>query len=138
MSIRHRGATADIAGLTASASAAQSAATAAGNAATAAGNRVTAIENAPYLRGTRGRKMLTANIAVGTTTNVIVSLDATLPTSDYTALVSLEGSAGILGQLSAVIVAGSKTTSQVTVAVQNSSLIAVGLNVTVGVAAFYT
>lgn len=94
------------------------------------------MESAPFMRGTRGRFQLVSNIGIGNTT-VSVPFDQTLPTTDYSAIVGFEGDTGVLGNLTAQVVAGSRTATGCQVLVRNGALISLGVNTWILVVALY-
>lgn len=99
--------------------------------------KVVEMELAPYMRGTRGKTTIAVDIGIGSTADVAVVFDKPLPVATYSPQVTLEGSAGILGQLSSIIKTGTLTTTGCTVSVKNSSLVTLGANVVVHVTATY-
>ncbi len=102
-----------------------------------ADSKVREMEMAPYMRGTRGSATISANIAIAATVDVPVTFDKALPTASYSPQVTLEGTSGILGNLSAIVKGGSLTTTGCVVQVKNSALVALGISVVVHVTATY-
>jgi hypothetical protein len=100
-------------------------------------SKVAQMELAPYMRGTRGKTTLGVDIGIGTTVDVPIVFDKALPTASYSPQVTLEGTAGVLGQLSAIVKTGTLTLTGCTVSVKNSSLVTLGTNVIVHVTANY-
>lgn len=110
----------------------------AGAANTSAGSvaaRVEAIEKAPYLKGTRGRATIAANIGVGVTVSVAVTFETALPAATYSAAAAIEGTSGLLGNLYPMVDPASKTATGCTVLVKNTSLLSLGQNAVVVVIA---
>lgn len=91
-----------------------------------------------FVRGTKGSATVTQNIGIGATSTVTVTFDGTLPNTDYAVIVQIEGTAGLLGNLVALPLSATKTTTTVQVAVKNTSLVTLGLNATVTAFAVYT
>ncbi len=123
--------------------AASAAAASASSAASAVAARVSTIESAPYIRGVVGKATIAAAIGVGATVPLTVTLRGpdgqpyTMPNTSYNAIAGIEGDDGLLGNLSCMIKAGSKTTTGCVVNVKNNALVSLGLSATVTVVAFY-
>ncbi len=99
---------------------------------------LTGMANAPYMRGTRGKVTVSAAIASLAAVDFPVTFDVPLPVTTYNAVIGFEGAdTGILGSLTAMVKAGSKTATGCTVTVKNSALLSLGLNVVVTVVALY-
>lgn len=107
----------------ASAAGAQSIANGAATAAGGLQTRVQKIESAPYLRGSRGEAVLAANVASGATVTVTVPLEYAMPSASYSAVASIEAVTGLLGNLVVQVLDTPRTTSSVTVAVKNTSVL---------------
>lgn len=94
------------------------------------------IQSPGPLVGTTGTATLGANIGIGASYDLAVNLAGSMPDSNYTALVSIEGAAGLLGVFVALI--KSKTATSCVVTLKNTSLISIGSGATVRVVAIYT
>lgn len=92
----------------------------------------------PYMRGTKGTATIGVAIGIGATSNITVTFDQALPDTNYALIASIEGTAGLLGNLVAVPLSASKTTTTCVVAVKNTSLVTLGLNAIVTAFAVYT
>ncbi len=120
------------------ASNAQTMASNAGASASASATKVAEMEAAPYMRGTRGKFTINAALGVAAVVDFPVTFDKALPNTTYNAVVGFEGSdGGILGALTAMVKAGSKTTTGCTITIKNTALVSLGLNVVVTVVALY-
>ncbi len=132
-----------VAAANAAAADATAAAAAATSAAGAVATRVATIESAPYVRGVVGKVTIGAAIGIGATVPLTVTLRGpdgqpyTMPSATYNAIAGIEGDDGLLGNLSCMIKAGSKTTTGCVVNVKNNALVSLGLSATVTVIAFY-
>ncbi len=139
----HMPAVGDVSSMGATLASVVSTAAAANAAAEDALARVAAIEAAPYLRGVVGKATIAAAIGVGATVPLTVVLRGptgqpfTMPSAAYNAVAGIEGDDGLLGNLSCMIKAGSKTTTGCVVNVKNNALVSLGLSATVTVVAFY-
>jgi hypothetical protein len=92
----------------------------------------------PFVRGTKGAATIGVAIGIGATSNLTITFDRALPDTNYSIIASIEGTAGLLGNLVAVPISASKTTTSCVVAVKNTSLVTLGLNAIVTAFAVYT
>lgn len=102
---------------------------------TSTDTRVTTLESGfpQMLLGTSGTATLGANIGIAATFDLTVTFAATLSSTNYTACVSIEGAAGLLGVFVAQI--KSKTTTGCVVSVKNTGLVSIGSGAVVRVVA---
>jgi len=61
-------------------------------------------------------------LAVGNT-DVVITWSSSIPNTTYTVAVAIEGAASLLSSLDSVVKAGSRTATQVTVTVRNTTLV---------------
>jgi hypothetical protein len=86
-----------------------------------------------FLVGTSGQATLGANIGVAATYDLTVTFAGAMSTTNYTACVSIEGTAGLLGVFVAQI--KSKATTSCVVSIKNTGLISIGSGAVVRVVA---
>jgi len=101
------------------------------------GQRIATIEGA-VLRGAVASHIVSANVAIGGQITPTVTFNKALPHTNYFPVITIEGTADLLGgNLTAMVLQNTRTTTTVQLVIKNNALLALGLNARINVLAVY-